>query len=81
MKQQYLSDEMPIDQFTGELVPFEDVQGKIQSLQNQDDIQNQEPDEIPIDQFKGETKPLTRLDLLGMIAKTGSEIIGDMNFK
>ena len=79
MKQQYLSDEMPIDQFTGELVPFEDVQGKIQSLQNQDDIQNQEPDEIPIDQFKGETKPLTRLDLLGMIAKTGSEIIGDMN--
>lgn len=77
MKQQYLSDEIPIDQFKGELVPFEDIQSQIQSPQNQLDIQNQEPDEIPIEQFKGETKPLTRLDLLGMAAKTGMEIVND----
>lgn len=77
MTQQYLPDEIPIDQFKGELVPFEKVQNNLQSNHNQPDIQTQEQDEIPIEQFKGEIVPLTRIDLLGMIAKTGSEIVGD----
>jgi len=76
MKNQF-PDEIPIEQFHGTIVPYDssfeapDIQGQ----QGQEVIS----DEIPIEEFKGELSTLTRMDLLGMIAKTGKEIVGDIN--
>lgn len=73
-------DEVPLDQFKGELIPFESLSSESQGVQSQNN-QAQEVDEVPLEEFKGELVPLTRMDLLGMIAKTGSEIVGDINSK
>ena len=71
-------DEIPLEQFKGELIPFESLPDNLKAPQPQN---NQDIDEVPLEEFKGEIVPLTRADLLGMIAKTGKEIVGDINSK
>ena len=81
MRNSQLPDEIPIEQFHGTIIPYDpsmESSGN-QIQQEQRNITNEIPDEIPIEEFKGKIEPLTRLDLLGMIAKTGSEIVGDIN--
>lgn len=69
-------DEVPFEQFKGEIIPFESLPKELKEPQSQNN-QAQEIDEVPFEEFKGEVVPLTRADLLGMIAKTGSEIVGE----